>query len=328
VIAGGLEPAYYHNVANRRAGAITISASGANAGHVSRWNTPIFASDCTTIVSDELVVGQDFVFYCLKSQQPYIQRELRRGAAQPHVYAKDIAHLEIPVPPLAEQQRIVAKLDVVSEQTSQLDRVAEVTALRWQDFYASVCRDAFEPRLGWTAVALPEISENLDGIRRPVTRSDRKPGPYPYYGASGIVDNVASYLFDEKLLLVSEDGANLLARSTPIAFTATGKCWVNNHAHVLRFKSPTLHAYVEAYLNSIPIDEWVTGAAQPKLTQGALNRIPIPIPGSESETEAVLNRIKDAQSISNAGLASSERRRRLSKDLKQSVLDAAFRSDL
>ena len=82
---------------------------------------------------------------------------------------------------------------------------------------------------------LPEIGENLDNRRIPITGGDRKKGIYPYYGASGIVDYVDDYIFDGDYLLISEDGANLLARNTPIAFSVSGKTWVNNHAHILKF---------------------------------------------------------------------------------------------
>ncbi len=101
----------------------------------------------------------------------------------------------------------------------------------------------------------------------PITKDERKSGEYPYYGASGKVDYVADFIFDEETLLISEHGANLLARSTPIAFTATGKYWVNNHAHVLKFENWNLQQFVELYFEHIPIAKYVTGAAQPKLTQ-------------------------------------------------------------
>jgi type I restriction enzyme S subunit len=130
----------------------------------------------------------------------------------------------------------------------------------------------------WDTKTLDQISVNLDNRRRPVTKADRVGGEFPYYGASGIVDYVADYLFDEDTLLISEDGANLLARSTPIAFPASGKYWVNNHAHILKFPDAITQHFVELYLASIPLDGYITGAAQPKLNQSALNSIPIPVP--------------------------------------------------
>jgi len=134
---------------------------------------------------------------------------------------------------------------------------------------------------------LGTICENLDGKRIPITKSDRQEGRYPYYGASGIVDFVNDYLFDEDLLLVSEDGANLLARATPIAFSVSDKIWVNNHAHVLKFESIYTQKYVEYILNSMSLKSYITGSAQPKLNQKALNSIQIPLPPLSVQEEIV-----------------------------------------
>jgi len=91
------------------------------------------------------------------------------------------------------------------------------------------------------------------------------------------VDSVVDYIFDGDYLLVSEDGANLLARSTPIAFSISGKTWVNNHAHVLKFKSYAERRFVEFYLNSVDLSPSITSAAQPKLTKANLDRLKIPM---------------------------------------------------
>jgi type I restriction enzyme S subunit len=110
---------------------------------------------------------------------------------------------------------------------------------------------------GWEVKTLDQIAENLDSKRIPITKADRTSDQYPYYGASGIVDYVADYIFDCDALLVS----NLLARSTLIAFPASGKYWVNNHAHILKFANMTNQRFVELFLESIPLDEYITGAA-------------------------------------------------------------------
>ncbi len=134
-------------------------------------------------------------------------------------------------------------------------------------------------------VSLESISKNLDNLRKPVTKSDRENGIYPYYGASGVVDFVANYLIDDTVLLISEDGANLKSRVYPIAFTAMGKIWVNNHAHVLKFEDKATHKLVELYVNQTDISEFITGQAQPKLNQKNLNNIKIPLPPiSEQQT--------------------------------------------
>lgn len=126
--------------------------------------------------------------------------------------------------------------------------------------------------------ALGGLAENLDAMRKPITSGLRVSGTIPYYGASGIVDYVKDYIFDGDFLLVSEDGANLLARNTPIAFSISGKSWVNNHAHVLKFNTYVERRFVDIYLNSIDLTPYISGAAQPKLNQKNLNSIPIPIP--------------------------------------------------
>jgi type I restriction enzyme S subunit len=83
----------------------------------------------------------------------------------------------------------------------------------------------------WRERMLGEVTQNFDAIRVPVRETERHEGPYPYYGASGVVDHVGKYLFDGEYLLVAEDGENLRTRNTPVAFLARGKFWVNNHAH-------------------------------------------------------------------------------------------------
>lgn len=122
-------------------------------------------------------------------------------------------------------------------------------------------------------ITLDKISENLNSMRKPIKSGLREKGRIPYYGASGIVDYVEDYIFDDEILLISEDGANLIARNTPIAFSVLGKCWVNNHAHVLKFKTDVERKFVEFYLNNLDLSPFISGAAQPKQN---LNKIPIP----------------------------------------------------
>lgn len=123
---------------------------------------------------------------------------------------------------------------------------------------------------------LGEVCENLDSKRKPITSGLREKGDIPYYGASGVVDYVKDYIFDGDYLLVSEDGANLIARNTPIAFSITGKTWVNNHAHVLKFGSNVERKFIEFYLNNLDLTPYISGAAQPKLNKQNLNSIKIP----------------------------------------------------
>jgi len=178
-------------------------------------------------------------------------------------------------------------------------------------------------KAGWQTKTLDQISVNLDSRRIPITKADRTSGEYPYYGASGIVDYVADYIFDEDTLLVSEDGANLLARSTPIAFPASGKYWVNNHAHILKFENMTTQRFVELYLESIPLDKYVTGAAQPKLNQKALNSIPIPIPPLH-EQRRITSILDEAFDCITIARANAEKNFQNARALFESHLQAIF----
>jgi len=175
----------------------------------------------------------------------------------------------------------------------------------------------------WVKRTLNQISENLDSRRIPITKNIRSIGTIPYYGASGIVDYVEEYLFDEDLLLVSEDGANLLARTYPIAFPITGKTWVNNHSHVLKFNNLTTQKFVEIYLNSIKLDDFVTGMAQPKLNQGMLNKISIPLPALP-EQQNIVSILDEAFAAIAKAKANAEQNLKNVKELFESYLKGVF----
>jgi type I restriction enzyme S subunit len=178
-------------------------------------------------------------------------------------------------------------------------------------------------KAGWQQKTLDQIADNLDSRRVPITKSDRANGPYPYYGASGIVDYVSDYIFDFEALLISEDGANLLARSTPVAFSVSGKYWVNNHAHVLKFADSRTQQFVEFYFQSIKLDEYIRGAAQPKLTQNALNSIPIPFPPLP-EQQRIVGILDEAFDGIATAKANAEKNLQNARALFESHLQAVF----
>jgi len=130
----------------------------------------------------------------------------------------------------------------------------------------------------WRERPLVELTDNFDGIRVPVKEADRRPGAYPYYGASGVVDHVDKYLFEGEYLLIAEDGENLRTRNTPVAFLARGKFWVNNHAHIVRGNSEADTGFLMYALSAADISGYLTGSTMPKLTQGNMNRIPLLVP--------------------------------------------------
>lgn len=302
VISGGQKPAYYHNEYNRNGKTITVAGSGAYAGFIMYWEEPIFVSDAFSIKSDETLLDLKYVYHFLLQHQQKIYG-MKKGSGVPHVYPKDLSTLVIPIPPLDVQQEIVRILDAFTSLTAEL--TAELTSRQKQyqyfrdkllNFDDISDRGGYETNSITKALlhnkkvvfkALGNISENLDFMRKPITSGLREKGNIPYYGASGIVDYVKDYIFEGDYLLVSEDGANLLARNTPIAFSISGKNWVNNHAHVLKFNTYTERRFVEFYLNNIDLTPYISGASQPKLNKNNLSNIKIPAPPFEEQQRIV-----------------------------------------
>ena len=156
----------------------------------------------------------------------------------------------------------------------------------------TICIDdeiPFEIPDSWVWVRFGTIMINRDRERIPLSVAQRQflSKRYDYYGASGVIDKVDRYLFDKELLLIGEDGANLLNRSTPIAFIAKGKYWVNNHAHVLDVYDGVMLKYIALYINSISLVPYVTGTAQPKMNQEKMNSILIALPPQKEQQRIV-----------------------------------------
>lgn len=223
------------------------------------------------------------------------------SAGQQRVPSSFVKDALIPIP--EKDEDIPHIMSLLEEKIARVQAMRQA-ALKQKEaaeaLQSAILRDMFPWQAGdalpdgWRWEKITNISKNLDGKRIPVTEKVRKKGDIPYYGASGIVDYVQDYLFDEDLLLVSEDGANLLMRTYPIAFSISGKTWVNNHAHVLRFQDKDTQKIVEHYINGLDISDYVSGAAQPKLNQENLNRIRIPVPTETNLKSEIVNKIEQA----------------------------------
>ena len=137
----------------------------------------------------------------------------------------------------------------------------------------------------WSECTLQEVVDFLDGQRKPLESADRakRQGKYPYYGASGIIDYIDDYIFDEPLLLLGEDGANIINRSSPLCFIATAKYWVNNHAHVMRPRKGQNIKFICELLESLDYTRYNTGTAQPKLNQEKCRQIALHLPTYEEQ---------------------------------------------
>lgn len=262
-----------------------------------------------------------YIGYCLQSLD---LSKYKQGAAIPHIYFRDYGERFVNVTDNdEEQQAIVSRLDAAFAKIDALKANAEKQLNDARALFQAELSESMMPKEGWEEKTLPDISENLDSKRRPVTKGKRESGKYPYYGASGIVDYVSDYIFDDDLLLISEDGANLLARSTPIAFSVSGKIWVNNHAHILKFKDIYTQYFVEYYFASIKLDEYVTGAAQPKFSQKNMNKLPLWIPPLSEQQQIVAHldalsaKVKELEKI-------NEQTQKECNALKQAMLREIF----
>ena len=135
---------------------------------------------------------------------------------------------------------------------------------------------------------LGDVCEILDNKRIPITASNRRTGPYPYYGANGIQDYVDNYIFDDELVLLAEDGGNFGSKDKPIAYRVSGKCWVNNHAHVLKTKDGLDVDYLCYSLMFYDVSGLVNGATRQKLTQTDMRKIEIPLPSLNEQRKIVM----------------------------------------
>lgn len=220
---------------------------------------------------------------------------------------EDFANSEIPVPPLPEQAAIAAYLD---EKCAAIDGIiaeAKASIEEYKAWKASVIFEAVTKGLdpnaemkdsgvqwigeipkGWEASRVKNVCVNLDNLREPISAENRvnEKGLYNYYGASGIIDKIDGYNVDDTVLLLGEDGANLVFRNLPLVYRASGKIWVNNHAHILHVRDNCNYSYIAYALEAGDYTTYITGSAQPKLTQFNLMRFPVPCP-SLPEQQAI-----------------------------------------
>lgn len=200
------------------------------------------------------------------------------------------------MPPLDEQKRIAEILwaaDEVIELKSKLIlalKTAKSASIK-EFCLKGISHNSYQhSSLGeipssWRLLKLGEVCDFLDGKRIPVKKADRakRQGEFPYYDASGVIDCIDDFIFDDELILIGEDGANIVDRSTPLAFKVSGKIWVNNHAHVLKPLYFMDIDFLVEYLESISYTSYTSGTAQPKINKSACESIPIPVPPIEEQ---------------------------------------------
>ncbi len=288
---GGISHSGFTDIYNYDENTTIVSQGGASAGFVNFVTSKFYANaHCYVVLPNTKEVVTRYVYHLLKINQDRLTGK-QHGAGIPALRTNEILEIPIPIPcpdspkkSLEIQAEIVRILDAFNELSIELSTELNIRKKQY-NYYRDQLLSFKDVEVEWET--LGALAENLDSMRKPITSGLREPGDIPYYGASGIVDYVKDYIFECDLLLVSEDGANLLARNTPIAFSVTGKSWVNNHAHVLKFKTYAERRYVEYYLNSIDLTPYISGAAQPKLNKKSLESIRIPNPSLDDKKRIV-----------------------------------------
>ena len=237
------------------------------------------------------------VFLVLQISTDDTKKELYKraqGKSIVHLHNADLQEAKISYPLVAEQQKISAFF----QQLDNLIALQQRKLAHWRTKKQGLLQKMF-PKPGtafpelrfpgftepWVERKLGDIVEFLDGQRKPLEAGEREKGVYPYYGASGIIDYVKDYLFDEELILLSEDGANIIDRNYRVCFLANGKYWVNNHAHVMKARKGYRNGFICESLERLNYTKYNTGTAQPKLNQEICHNITLPIPSYEEQTK-------------------------------------------
>ena len=281
-----------------------------------------------------LMLSSRFIEYC---------NSISKGAKMPRTDVYDILNAQIPITSYQEQTQIANFLDRKTKQIDELIRIKERRIELLQAQRTTLVNQAVTKGLDpnvemkpsgvewigeipvhWKISKVKHEFESLDNLRVPLnseTRGSMELKVYDYYGASGIIDKVENYIFDEPLILIGEDGANLQLRSTPLAFKATGKYWVNNHAHVLRPKHGIID-YLTNMLESLDYTHYITGAAQPKLTSEHLMNITVIIPPS-LEQDQIANYLNHKTKQIDELIATEHRKIELLKEYRQSLISEA-----
>ena len=265
------------------------------------------------------------------------------GAAQPKLTSEHLTNITVIVPLLPEQTQIANFLDRKTQQIDELIRIKERRIELLHEQRTALINQAVTKGLDstvemkpsgvewigeipkhWTISKVKHEFESLDNLRIPLnseTRGSMELKIYDYYGASGVIDKVENYIFDEPLILIGEDGANLYLRSTPLAFKAIGKYWVNNHAHVLGPKHGNID-YLTNMLESLDYTHYITGAAQPKLTSDNLMNITVITP-PPLEQDRIANFLDRKAGQIDQLITAEQRKIELLKEYRQSLISEA-----
>ena len=264
---------------------------------------------------------------------------IARGTTMQRMSRSQLQNVDMPIPPLADQQRIADYLDENCGEIDSLIGLQEQMIEKLKAYKQSVITEAVTKGLDpnaklvpsgidwigeipehWDIIKVGFIFDNLDNLREPISAEmrERNNPQYDYYGASGVIDKIDHYNVDDKVLLIGEDGANLVMRNLPLIYKAEGKFWVNNHAHILKPRKDDYDFMAHA-LEACNYRDYITGSAQPKLSQENLSRVQLPVPPL-SEQQAIASYLDSKCSDIDRLIALKQQKIETLKDYKKSVI--------
>ena len=278
---------YAYNPMNIRFGAVARhkgDTSVAVSGYYDIFTT-VHQSDLP-FMDNFLTCGAMITYYNKVSTGSLVEKQ--------RVHFSDFLKFSLPLPPLAERERIAKILStqdkVIECYEKKIEQLKRMKKYYLQNMFPK--RGESVPKIRfkgftdpWGQRKLGECVEFLDAMRKPLKEGEREKGIYPYYGASGIVDYISNYIFDEELVLLSEDGANITDRNYPVCFLASGKYWVNNHAHVLRVYEENENNFICNSLERMDFTKYNSGMAMPKLNKDVCYNIPLLCPIYEEQKQ-------------------------------------------
>ena len=310
VIGGGTKPTYFHNEPNREAGCITISGSGASAGFVNRWDMPIFASDCSTVEPKDEMQLPKFVYYYLLSQQQFIYNNFRSGAAQPHVYAKDIETLDFPILQLAEQERIVAKLDAAFAEIDEAEKIASSAADSARQLFKKELSLIFlASRSGWNNTTIVNCCQLKSGntINKALEKTE---GELPYLKVAdmNLASNADGVITSSRFVLKADISDKAIIKKGSVIFPKRGGAIATNKKRLTLTdicadlnimsvypKASLIPELLYYFFKNIDMAMLGSGSSIPQINNYDIEPLSISYPIDKSEQLNLASRLKDLE---------------------------------
>ncbi len=277
---------------------IALNGQGKTKGTVAYLNIELTCNQSLAgFLPSYNVFNSKYLYYNLQSRYFEI-RGLAGDGARNGLNLGLLREILIPIPSIKEQEKIASILSTVDEQIDNVDALIEKNKELKKGLMQTLLTKGIghtkfkKTEIGeipeeWDVKKLECVFEILDSMRKPIKASDREKieGNIPYYGASGVIDWINDYIFDEELILLGEDGENLNSRNSDLAFKIFGKTWVNNHAHVFRVinKKECNIDFMVYYLEAKDYSIYIAGSAQPKITQAQCRKFLLPLPEKQEQ---------------------------------------------